>query len=87
MSTNPNKLDLQLPDSGQLELFSFPNPPKTFSIKCKFIQNKQLVIYYQKLFVEDIPVDEFSGIKFTFFNAHSDLPLLLYEQIITIYLE
>ncbi|KZN30579.1 hypothetical protein N480_06365 [Pseudoalteromonas luteoviolacea S2607] len=84
------KLDLALPDGGQVELFSFPTPPKrpsrpeacglrhlAFSVQ----SIKQMVQYLEGkgIDVEPIRIDEYTGKKFTFFQDPDGLPLELYE--------
>ncbi|KZN61256.1 SMU1112c/YaeR family gloxylase I-like metalloprotein [Pseudoalteromonas luteoviolacea] len=84
------KLDLALPDGGQVELFSFPTPPKrpsrpeacglrhlAFSVQSV----KQMVQYLEGkgIDVEPIRIDEYTGKKFTFFQDPDGLPLELYE--------
>ncbi|WP_371731806.1 VOC family protein [Ruegeria sp. HKCCA6707] len=84
------KLDLALPDGSQIELFSFPNPPKrTSRPKAQGLRHLAFVVddidalkdsLEQKgVLVEDIRVDEYTGHRFTFFRDPDDLPLELYE--------
>ncbi len=84
------KLDLALPDGSQIELFSFPNPPKrTSRPEARGLRHLAFVVddiealkdsLEQKgVLVEDIRVDEYTGHRFTFFNDPDDLPLELYE--------
>jgi glyoxylase I family protein len=85
------KLDLKLPNGDQLELFSFPNPPKrpsspealglrhlAFSVDS--VEGTRDYLVSKGVEVEDIRVDEFTGKKFTFFNDPDGLPLEIYEQ-------
>jgi len=87
------KLDLQLPDGGQLELFSFPNPPprpstpealglRHLAFNVESVEKTSDYLVSQGIAVEAIRVDEFTGRKFTFFNDPDGLPLELYEQVI-----
>ncbi len=84
------KLDLALPDGGQIELFSFPSPPArpsrpeaqglrhlAFSVESV----EEYAGYLEKVGVEVEPirVDEFTGKPFTFFNDPDGLPLELYQ--------
>ena len=84
------KLDLALPDGSQIELFSFPNPPKrTSRPEARGLRHLAFVVddiealknsLEQKgVLVEDIRVDEYTGHRFTFFSDPDDLPLELYE--------
>lgn len=85
------KLDLALPDGGQIELFSFPDAPERLSrpeaqglrhlaFKVKDIE---LVIQHLQRFdiaVETIRVDPYTGKRFTFFADPDQLPIELYEH-------
>lgn len=84
------KLDLQLLDGTQLEIFSFPDRPKRPSYPeaqglrhlAFLVDSVEEVSRYLKsnmIEVEDIKVDEHTGKKFTFFNDPDNLPLELYE--------
>lgn len=84
------KLDLQLLDGTQLEIFSFPDRPKRQSYPeaqglrhlAFLVDSVEEVSRYLKsnmIEVEDIRVDEHTGKKFTFFNDPDNLPLELYE--------
>ena len=85
------KLDLALPDGGQIELFSFPYPPVrpsapeaqglrhlAFSVTC--LESSITELQSLNVSVEAIRVDEFTGKKFTFFQDPDGLPLELYEK-------
>ncbi|SES93747.1 SMU1112c/YaeR family gloxylase I-like metalloprotein [Thalassotalea agarivorans] len=87
---NSYKLDLALPDGGQLELFSFTNPPPrltqpeaqglrhlAFSVAC--VDEAVAMLKQQGISVEGVRVDEFTGKRFTFFQDPDGLPLELYE--------
>lgn len=85
------KLDLQLPDGIQIELFSFPNPPERVSrpearglrhLAFRVDSVEKFVGYLTELEieVEPIRIDEFTGKKFTFFSDPDGLPLELYEE-------
>jgi len=84
------KLDLALPDGGQLELFSFPSPPPRPSrpeaqgLRHLAFRVTALEPFIQRLAAhgvtcEPIRVDEYTGRRFTFFADPDDLPLELYE--------
>lgn len=89
------KLDLQIDEYTQIELFSFPNPPKRVSkpefkyeacglrhLAFKVSNVDEIVKHLTKhnIFVEPIRVDEFTGKRFTFFADPDDLPLEVYEE-------
>jgi glyoxylase I family protein len=85
------KLDLRLPDGTQIELFSFPNPPKRASypeacglrhLAFEVADIDESVAYLERMgvAVEPLRVDEFTGKRFTFFADPDGLPLELYER-------
>ena len=85
------KLDLALPDGSQLELFSFPNPPKRLSrpeasgLRHLAFEVDDVVAWKTKLeslgvAVEDVRLDEITKRKFVFFADPDGLPLELYES-------
>ena len=85
------KLDLELPDGGRLELFSFPAAPARLSHpEARGLRHLAFAVdnifkYKSHLeergvVVEDVRVDEYTGKKFTFFADPDDLPLELYES-------
>ncbi|WP_018152636.1 SMU1112c/YaeR family gloxylase I-like metalloprotein [Leeia oryzae] len=86
------KLDLLLPDGGQVELFSFPNPPArvsrpeasglrhlAFSVDDLDMAIARLT--HAGVAVETTRVDPYTGARFTFFADPDGLPLELYETI------
>lgn len=84
------KLDLRFADGAQIELFSFPNPPKRVNapeacglrhLAFAVADIEQAVRYLtaQGIEVEPIRIDELTGRKFTFFRDPDDLPLECYE--------
>jgi glyoxylase I family protein len=88
---NSYKLDLRVGENGQIELFSFPNPPPRFSspeacglrhLAFKVDDIKQTVDYLksQGVETENIRIDEITGKKFTFFKDPDNLPLEIYEK-------
>lgn len=88
---NSHKLDLRLPDNTQIELFSFPNPPKRLSypeacglrhLAFEVADITQAVkdLESHGVLVEKIRVDEFTGKRFTFFADPDGLPLEFYES-------
>ena len=85
------KLDLELPDGSQIELFSFPNPPQRASrpeaqglrhLAFEVANVDELVKYLNErgVVTEPVRIDELTGKKFTFFVDPDDLPLEVYEQ-------
>ncbi|MDV5169187.1 VOC family protein [Photobacterium rosenbergii] len=84
------KLDLQLPDGSQVELFSFPNPPARPSFpEARGLRHLAFVVdsveqvsdYLESrgVEVEPIRIDEYTGKAFTFFQDPDGLPLELYQ--------
>lgn len=85
------KLDLKIDEKTQIELFSFPTPPKRVSSPeacglrhlAFLVEDIEKYISYLKknnVDVEPIRIDEFTGKKFTFFKDPDNLPLELYEE-------
>ena len=85
------KLDLEIPGGSQIELFSFPNPPKRLSYpEARGLRHIAFVVADiekavsdlegRKIEVEPVRVDPITGKKFTFFKDPDDLPLELYEE-------
>lgn len=88
---NSYKLDLRLRNGDQVELFSFPNPPKrsTRPEACGLrhlafaVENIDESVNYLKskgVQAEDIRIDEITGKRFTFFRDPDGLPLEIYEK-------
>jgi glyoxylase I family protein len=86
---NSYKLDLKQ-GNLQLELFSFPNPPKRQSrpegcgLRHLAFAVENIELYTQHLQskqiqVESIRVDEITSKRYTFFADPDDLPLEIYE--------
>jgi glyoxylase I family protein len=84
------KLDLALPDGGQLELFSFPDPPlrpsypeacgaRHIAFAVDDVAACRLALEQQGVSVEPVRVDEYTGRRFVFFSDPDGLPLELYE--------
>ena len=85
-----HKLDLALPDGGQIELFSFPGVPPRPSYPeacglrhlCFAVDDLAACIRDLEgkgVKVEPVRVDELTGKRFTFFADPDGLPLELYE--------
>ncbi|MEZ8023132.1 MULTISPECIES: VOC family protein [Vibrio] len=84
------KLDLALPNGAQIELFSFPNAPERPSFPeaqglrhlafcVDDVQQIKSYLEEQRVEVEQIRIDEFTGKAFTFFADPDGLPLELYQ--------
>ena len=84
------KLDLELPDGTQIELFSFPDPPKrpSYPEACGLrhlaftvpdMAAAVRLLEMKGVTVEPVRVDELTGKRFTFFADPDGLPLELYE--------
>jgi glyoxylase I family protein len=84
------KLDLAVPGGGQIELFSFPTPPKrpSYPEACGLrhlafavadLEGCVAEIQKHGVAVEPVRVDELTGRRFTFFADPDGLPIELYE--------
>ncbi|HEY0334515.1 MAG TPA: VOC family protein [Stenotrophomonas sp.] len=84
------KLDLALPDGGQLELFSFPAPPprpsrpeaqglRHLAFRVADLDAAIARLHSHGVATEPVRVDEYTDRRFTFFADPDDLPLELYE--------
>ncbi|KGY14202.1 hypothetical protein NM22_01725 [Vibrio tubiashii] len=84
------KLDLALPDGSQIELFSFPCPPKRptnpeaqglrhLAFAVDSVEQYADYLVESGVEVEPIRIDEFTGKPFTFFQDPDGLPLELYQ--------
>ncbi|UXI00203.1 VOC family protein [Photobacterium sp. TY1-4] len=84
------KLDLQLPDGSQLELFSFPESPQrpSYPEACGLrhlafgVMSVEAAVEHlcaHGITVEPVRVDEYTGKRFTFFQDPDGLPLELYQ--------
>ncbi|MBD5771368.1 SMU1112c/YaeR family gloxylase I-like metalloprotein [Marinomonas colpomeniae] len=85
------KLDLKLPDGGQIELFFFPSSPdrpsfpealglRHLAFNVESVESVKDYLISKGVDVEPIRVDEYTNKKFTFFSDPDGLPLELYEQ-------
>ncbi len=85
------KLDLAVPGGGQLELFSFPEPPDRPSrpeakglrhLAFRVTDMAEAVRWLEDegIAVEPVRVDALTGKRFTFFADPDGLPLELYES-------
>jgi glyoxylase I family protein len=84
------KLDLALPDGGQIELFSFPGAPirpsrpeaqglRHLAFVVDDVEATVALLTGKGVNVENIRTDEYTGKKFTFFADPDGLPLELYQ--------
>ncbi|AYL96624.1 SMU1112c/YaeR family gloxylase I-like metalloprotein [Mucilaginibacter celer] len=85
------KLDLEVGNLYQIELFSFPEPPprpsrpestglRHLAFEVDELDEAVTHIVSFGVEVEPIRVDEFTGKRFTFFADPDGLPLELYER-------
>jgi len=85
------KLDLQVGNQYQIELFSFPNPAERpsrpeaaglrhLAFEVDNIDEAITSVTRQGVIVEHIRVDEFTGKRFTFFADPDGLPIEFYEK-------
>jgi glyoxylase I family protein len=85
------KLDLAVGGQYQIELFSFPNPPKRTSrpeaaglrhlaFEVDNMEAAILALSDHKVVTEPIRVDEHTGKRFTFFADPDGLPIEFYEK-------
>ena len=85
------KLDLALPDGGQIELFSFPDAPprpsypeaqglRHLAFAVEDVQAWAEHLQAQGVAVEPLRTDEYTGQRFTFFADPDGLPLEFYED-------
>ncbi len=84
------KLDLALPDGGQIELFTFPDPPlrpsrpeacglRHLAFRVADIDMAVASLQARGIAVEPVRIDEYTGRRYTFFADPDGLPLELYE--------
>ena len=85
------KLDLEVGDLYQIELFSFPNPAprpsrpeavglRHLAFEVDDVNGAVFHIREYGIEVEPIRIDEFTGKRFTFFADPDGLPIELYEK-------
>ncbi|GAL29935.1 hypothetical protein JCM19239_1626 [Vibrio variabilis] len=86
------KLDLELLDGTQIELFSFPEAPprpsfpeaqglRHLAFSVDDIDSTVSQLVEQGVSVEPIRVDEYTGKRYTFFQDPDGLPLELCEEV------
>jgi glyoxylase I family protein len=84
-----HKLDLALPDGVQIELFSFPDPPRRpsypeaaglrhLALSVRDLDACIAHLAAHGIATEPVRVDEFTGRRFTFFADPDGLPIELY---------
>lgn len=84
------KLDLLLPDGGQIELFSFENPParpsypearglRHLAFEVADVEHCKRELESKGVAVEAVRIDEYTQRRFVFFADPDGLPLELYE--------
>jgi glyoxylase I family protein len=84
------KLDLAVPGGGQVELFSFPEPParpsspeaaglRHLAFAVEDLDAMVELLEDAGVEVEDVREDPYTGARFTFFRDPDGLPLELYE--------
>jgi glyoxylase I family protein len=84
------KLDLEVGNQYQIELFSFPNSParpsrpeaaglRHLAFEVNDIDEAISNIKMYQVIVEPVRIDEFTGKRFTFFADPDGLPIELYE--------
>ena len=85
------KLDLEVGNQYQIELFSFPDPPERpsrpeavglrhLAFEVDNVDEAKQQIESHGVLVENIRVDEFTNKRFTFFADPDGLPIELYEK-------
>ena len=88
---NSYKLDLQVGEQYQIELFSFPNPParpsrpeacglRHLAFEVQDVRETANRIQAHGIDVEPIRIDATTGKSFTFFADPDDLPIEIYER-------
>jgi glyoxylase I family protein len=85
------KLDLEVGNQYQIELFSFPEPParasrpeavglRHLAFEVDNVEEAVENLQANGVITEPIRIDEFTGKRFTFFADPDGLPLELYEK-------
>lgn len=85
------KLDLRLPDGTQVELFSFPDPPRRpnypeacglrhLAFEVEDVDGAARELAARGVAVEEVRLDALTGKRFTFFADPDGLPLELYGR-------
>ncbi|WKN40688.1 SMU1112c/YaeR family gloxylase I-like metalloprotein [Tunicatimonas pelagia] len=85
------KLDLRVSGGGQIELFSFPEPPprssypesaglRHLAFEVDDVEKAKSRLEDQQIAVEEIRTDEITGKRFTFLADPDGLPIELYGR-------
>jgi glyoxylase I family protein len=85
------KLDLEVGNHYQIELFSFPDPAprpsrpeaaglRHLAFEVDNIDDAVAAVNAEGVVTEPIRIDEFTGKRFTFFQDPDGLPIEFYEQ-------
>ncbi|MBX4205520.1 MAG: VOC family protein [Candidatus Doudnabacteria bacterium] len=85
------KLDLEMMDGVQIELFSFPSPPsritnpeacglRHLALRSDTLEQTRDHLFLLGVELEPIRVDETTGKKFFFFRDPDGLPIEVYES-------
>jgi glyoxylase I family protein len=85
------KLDLEVGNQYQIELFSFPDPAarpsrpeaaglRHLAFEVDDLETASIYIKEQGVNIEPIRIDEFTGKRFTFFADPDGLPIEFYEK-------
>lgn len=85
------KLDLRMPDGSQIELFTFPDAParpsgpeaqglRHLSFGVEDLDAWVSYLRANRVAVEEVRIDPYTGKRFTFFKDPDNLPLELYES-------
>ncbi|HEX3107135.1 MAG TPA: VOC family protein [Terriglobales bacterium] len=85
------KLDLRMGDICDIELFSFPHPPRRvtspeacglrhMAFEVDDIESVAVKLRDKNVTLEPVRTDEFTGKRFTFFRDPDDLPIEIYER-------
>ena len=85
------KLDLEVGNQYQIELFSFPEPPERpsrpeavglrhLAFEVDNLDEAIAAITIYDVITEPIRIDEFTGKRFTFFTDPDGLPIEFYEK-------
>lgn len=88
---NSYKLDLEVGDQYQIELFSFPEPParpshpeaaglRHLAFEVDNMARAVTYMHAAGVTVESVRIDEFTGKRFTFFADPDGLPIEFYEK-------
>ena len=88
---NSYKLDLEVGNQYQIELFSFPDPParpsqpeaaglRHLAFEVDNIEAAVTHMHASGISVEPVRIDEFTGKRFTFFADPDGLPIEFYEK-------